>query len=140
MLKVQGTYVLPYGVYLTGHFRAVTGRAWTRQMRTSRLAHGIVTFFTEPRGSNHYPIVKILDLRLEKTFILAEKYRFGLMLDIFNVFNDATITSWGTEIDYDWQLPPPATATEDYWSSTDGHSLSSIVRPRQIRFGVRLMF
>lgn len=140
MLKVQGTYVLPYGVYLTGHFRAITGRAWTRQMRTSRLAHGIVTFFTEPRGSNHYPMEKILDLRLEKTFMLAEKFRLGLMLDIFNVFNDETITSWGTEIDYDWQLPSPATATEDYWSSTDGHKLSSIVRPRQIRVGLRLMF
>jgi hypothetical protein len=64
----------------------------------------------------------------------------GLMVDVFNVFNDDTITSWGTRIDYDWQLPPPATATDEYYSSTDGHELYGIVRARQARVGIRLMF
>jgi hypothetical protein len=136
MLKIQGTYVLPFGVYLSGYFRAITGDAWTRRMRTQRLAQGRVTFFTEARGSNHYPIYKILDLRLEKTFVLAEKFRLGLMVDIFNVFNDDTITSWGTRIDYDWLVP----GDPDYYSSTDGHDLYGIVRPRQARVGIRLMF
>ncbi len=140
MLKIQGTHVLPFGVYLTGYFRAITGESWTRQMRTPMLAHDIVTFFTEKRGSNHYPIRKILDLRLEKTFILADKFRLGLMLDIFNVFNDDTITEWGEVIGFDWLLPPPATDSKDYWSSTDGHDLYRIVRPRQMRVGIRLMF
>ena len=136
MLKLQGTYVLPFGVYLTGYFRAITGEAWTRRMRTSRLAHGRVTFFTEQRGSYHYPIRKILDLRLEKTFVLAEKFRLGLMVDVFNVFNDDTITEWGTRIGYDWQLPGEA----GYYTSTDGHFLEEIVRARQARIGIRLMF
>ena len=135
MLKIQGTYVLPFGVYLTGYFRAMTGNAWTRQYRT-RLLQGRVTFFTEPRGSNHYPIRKILDIRLEKTFMLAEKFRLGLMVDVFNVFNDDTITSWGTRIDDNWLLP----GDPDYYSSTDGHELYGIVRPRQARVGIRLMF
>ncbi len=136
MLKLQGTYVLPFGIYLTGYFRAITGDAWTRRFRTSRLAHGRVTFFTEPRGSNHYPIEKILDIRLEKTFVFAEKFRLGLMVDVFNVFNDDTITSWGTRIGYDWQLP----GDPDYWTSTDGHDLYRITRARQARVGIRLMF
>lgn len=136
MLKLQGTYVLPFGVYLTGYFRAITGNAWTRRFRTSRLAHGRVTFFTEQRGSNHYPIEKILDIRLEKTFVLAEKFRLGLMVDVFNVFNEDTITSWGTRIGYDWQLP----GDPDYWTSTDGHDLYGITRARQARVGIRLMF
>jgi len=136
MLKIQGTYVLPFGVYLTGYFRAVTGDAWTRRMRTRPLDQGRVTFFTEARGSNHYPIYKILDLRLEKTFMLAEKFRLGLMVDVFNVFNDDTITDWGTRTDYDWLLP----GDPDYWTSTDGHELYGIVRPRQARVGIRLMF
>lgn len=135
-LKLQGTYVLPFGVYLTGYFRAITGDAWTRRMRTSRLYHGRVTFYTEPRGSNHYPIYKVLDIRLEKTFILAEKFRLGLMVDVFNVFNDNTITSWGTRIGYDWQVP----GDPDYYTSTDGHDLFGIVRARQARVGIRLMF
>ncbi|MGD8536621.1 MAG: TonB-dependent receptor, partial [Candidatus Aminicenantes bacterium] len=102
MFKLQGTYVLPFDIYLTGYFQAITGDSWTRRFRTQRFNQGRITFFTEPRGSNHYPMTKILDVRLEKTFMLAEKYRLGLMVDIFNVFNDDTITSWGTRIDYDW--------------------------------------
>jgi len=136
MIKLQGTYVLPFGVYLTGYFRAIQGDAWTRRMRTTPLNQGRVTFFTEARGSNHYPIEKILDLRLEKTFVLAEKFRLGLMVDIFNVFNDDSITSWGTRIGYDWQLP----GDEDYYTSTDGHELYGTTRARQARVGIRLMF
>lgn len=136
MLKLQGTYVFPFGIYLTGYFRAITGNTWTRRIRTYPLDQGRVTFFTEQRGSNHYPISKILDLRLEKTFVLAEKFRLGLMVDVFNVFNDDTITSWGTRTDYDWLLP----TDPDYYSSTDGHDLYEIVRPRQARIGIRLMF
>jgi hypothetical protein len=135
MVKIQGTYALPFGVYLSAYFRAVTGHSWTRQYRV-RLPQGRETFFTETRGSNHYPVEKILDLRMEKTFVFAQKYRLGLMLDVFNVFNDDTLTSWGTRIDYDWLLP----TDPNYYQSTDGHQLYGIVRPRQARVGIRLMF
>lgn len=135
MLKIQGTYVLPFGIYLTGYFRAITGDSWTRRYYF-RLPQGMEIIFTEPRGSNHYPIRKIFDMRLEKTFMIAEKYRLGLMLDIFNLFNDDTITSWGTRTDYDWLIP----TDPDYYSSTSGHKLYGIVRPRQARVGIRLMF
>ena len=132
MLKVQGTYVFPLGIHLTAHFRAITGRAWTQRYRTPRLAQGRVTFFTEARGSNHYPIAPILDMRLEKTFTFAERYRLGFMFDVFNVLNDDTITSWGTRIGYDW-LPGE-------YASADGHELYGIVQARQARLGIRLMF
>ncbi len=135
MIKIQGTYVLPFDIYLTGYFQAITGNSWTRRYRV-RLDQGRETIFTESRGSNHYPVTKILDLRLEKTFMLAEKYRLGVMVDIFNVFNDDTIRDWGTRIDYDWLLQ----SDPDYYSSTSGHDLYEIVRPRQARVGIRLMF
>jgi len=132
MLKIQGTYVFPLGIQLNAHFHAITGYAWTQQYRTSRLNQGRVTFLTEKRGSNHYDIQKILDLRLEKTFTFAEKYRLGLMLDVFNVFNADKITSWGTRIGYDW--------TPGDSPSTDGHNLLGITRPRQARIGIRFSF
>ncbi len=75
---------------------------------------------------------KTLDLRLEKTFTFASKYKLGLMFDIFNVFNEHTITRWGNIIDVDW-LP-------GQWSSTNGHDLQRIVNPRQARVGIRLIF
>lgn len=132
MFKLQGTYVLPFGIHFNAYASAVTGDAWTTRFRTRRYAQGRVTFFVEPRGSNHYSIVKNLDIRLEKVFTFAAKYRLGLIVDVFNVFNDDTITSWGTRIGYDWFT--------DKWPSTSGHKLLGIVRPRQARLGIRLIF
>ena len=136
MIKLQGTVVLPFGIHLSTYFSAITGNAWTTRYRTSRLEQGRVTFFAEPRGSNHYPMMTTLDLRLEKTFTFAQKYRVGVMFDVFNLFNDNTIDSWGTRIGYDWYLE----GDPDYWASTDGHELYGIARPRRARLGIRLMF
>lgn len=132
MLKIQASYLLPLGINLNIGYQGITGYTWTKQLRTPRLAHGIETVRLEPRGSNYYPFRSLLDMRLEKTFTIAEKYRIGLMFDVFNVFNADTITSWGTRVGFDW--------FSDEWPSTDGHELYGIVRPRQARLGVRFMF
>ncbi len=132
MLKVQGTYILPFGISFNAYFRAVSGLTWTQRFRTATLNQGRVTFFTEPRGSNHYPMEKILDMRLEKIFTLAQKYKLGLMIDCFNIFNDNSVQDWGTRIGYDW--------TPGDLPSTNGHELYGIVNPRQIRLGIRLIF
>jgi len=132
MLKVQGTYILPFDISFNAYFRAITGNAWTTRYRTSYYNQGRVSFFTEQRGANHYPVLSLLDLRLEKIFTLAQNYRLGVIFDIFNVFNKDTITDWGTRISYDW-IPG------DY-PSTSGHELYGITQPRQYRLGIRLMF
>jgi len=75
---------------------------------------------------------KNLDLRLEKYFVLAGKYQLGILFDIFNVFNESVITSWGTRIGYDWYLDGP--------TSTSGHDLYGLNLPRRARLGLRLMF
>lgn len=136
MLKIQGTVVLPFGIYLSTYFRAITGNTWTTRYWTGLLKQGRVTFLTEPRGTNRYPLEKTLDMRLEKTFTFAGKYRVGLMFDVFNVFNDNTINSWGTRIGYDWVLE----GDPDYKASTEGHELYGFVRPRRARLGIRFMF
>ncbi len=132
MFKLQGTYVFPYGIQLSAHFRAISGGVWTQRYRTRRLAHERVTFFTEKRGSNRYKMQKILDVRLEKIITFANNFQLGLMFDMFNVFNANTVDDWGTRIGYDW-IPGE-------YPSTDGHELYGIVPPRQIRLGIRLMF
>jgi outer membrane receptor protein involved in Fe transport len=133
MIKIQGTYILPFDISLTGYFSGITGDAWTTRFRPEDgLNQGHITFFAEPRGSNHYPMEKILSFRLEKIFTLAQKYRLSVMVDVFNVFNANTINDWGTRIGYDWT--PGATP------STDGHELYGISTPRQARLGVRLIF
>lgn len=133
MIKIQGTYIIPkIELSVNVYYHGITGNAWTTRYRTSRLNQGRVTFFIEPRGSHHYPFDNQLDIRLEKIFNIAQKYRLGVMLDVFNVFNVDTITSWGTRWMYDWK--------PTQWPSTNGHQLYGIVNPRQARVGIRLIF
>jgi hypothetical protein len=138
MIKVQGTYVLPLDISLTGYFWAITGDAWTTVFGTQRFTQGTITFNAEPAGSNHYPIDTILNLRLEKIFTLASKYRLGIMVDVFNVFNNDTINSWGNQIGNNdtWYFQ----GSGDYTPSTQGHVLYGISTPRQARVGIRLIF
>ncbi len=137
MIKVQGTYVLPFGISFNAYFHAITGDAWTEMRRTGSrdFAQGRITFNVLPAGTYHYPMETSLDLRLEKTFVLASKYRLGLIFDVFNVFNSNTITSWGTRIAYDWVADDPA-----YSASTQGHDLYGLVLPRRARIGLRFIF
>jgi len=141
MIKLQGTYLLPLDISFNVYFHAITGDAWAQQYRTGShdLNQGRITFYTEAAGSHHYPMAKSLDVRLEKTFRLAEKYKLGIIFDVFNVFNDDSITSWGTQIGYDWNgsLDDPEWP---YAYSTQGHDLNDIVLPRRARVGLRLTF
>jgi hypothetical protein len=133
MVKLQGSYILPLDVHFNFYFQYRSGNAYTRRARF-RLDQGRRTIYTEEAGSRRYPDRTNLDLRLEKTFTFKEKYRLGFMIDIFNVFNVDTITSWGTRTDYDWY--------EDLseYAASDGHQVYGLVAPRAIRLGVRFFF
>ncbi len=132
-VKLQGSYILPWDIHFNAYFSHRTGRTYERRARF-RLDQGRETIFTEPAGSRRLPDVTDLDLRLEKTFTFKEKYRLGLMIDIFNVFNSDTITNWGDRTEYDWY--------EDLseYPSSDGHQVYSLVAPRAIRLGIRFFF
>jgi hypothetical protein len=134
MIKVQASYMLPFEINFNLYFRGITGNAWTTQYKEYRLSQGSETVFVEPRGSHHYEMDETLDVRLEKIFSLAEKYRLGILVDMFNVFNNDTILRWGNTLGTSYF--PDSTD----WSSTEGHELYSLIYPRRIRVGIRFMF
>ena len=133
MVKLQGSYVLPLDIHFNAYFFYRTGNTYTRRARF-RLDQGRETIYTEAAGSRRYPSRSNLDLRIEKTFTIAEKYRIGFMIDIFNVFNADTITSWGNRTEYDWYED-----ISDYTTS-DGHQVYGLVNPRAMRLGIRFFF
>ncbi|MCX7973895.1 MAG: hypothetical protein N3B16_05275, partial [Candidatus Aminicenantes bacterium] len=97
-LKIQGVWLGPWGILISGYYRYLDGQRWTRVIRSVdlgvSLAQGTTTIYAEPRGSRKMPPLSMLDLRLEKRVNLPAKVgSIGLFVDIFNVFNVAIPTS-----------------------------------------------
>jgi hypothetical protein len=131
IFKLQGSYRFPKPFdfligwtyeYLAGEYDtrtwAVQAPNWTRY-----------TILAEPRGSYQNESRSILDLRLEKKIKLPgsiggmkDAGELGIILDIFNVFNEDTITSRRMQTGSLYLYP------------------RSLVTPRGLRLGVRWLF
>ena len=132
MIKIQGTYVLPLDISFSAYFRAITGDAWATRVRGPRIPDRVY-YQVESRSAHHYAMDTQLDLRLEKTLMLAQKYKLGVIFDVFNVFNTNTITAWGTQAGRDFYV-------DGIPASTQGHRLTTVVLPRRARLGLRMTF
>jgi hypothetical protein len=73
-----------------------------------------VYIYGEERGTYRYPAIHNVDLRLEKYFQIG-RVRVGALIDVFNVLNSSTETSYETTIDprsdfpfgYLWRIRSP---------------------------------
>jgi hypothetical protein len=121
MLKIQGSVILPLDINFNVNFQYITGRTYTMEIRLPRSVDSNRTYiYAEPRGSNRYPSSKNLDLRLEKTLKIG-KIKLGLLVDVFNVFNEGQVNSYETLATY-------------------FEEVLSIVNPRAFRVGLRFWF
>lgn len=124
-LKIQGTYMAPYGFMISGYFQAFSGAPFTRTIRSLEaglsLYQGTATRNAEPRGSSKNPGNYLLDFRLEKRFNIGPR-SLGLTIDVFNVFNSNKITTYGSRTVLDYMTP------------------TGITSPRYIRIGAGFRF
>jgi hypothetical protein len=121
MLKIQGSAILPLDINVNVNFQFISGRTYTRRVRLPyEVDVNSAYIWLQPRGSNRYPDSKKLDIRLEKTFQIG-KAKVGLLLDIFNVFNEGQVDSYET-------------------IATNFEEVLSIVNPRAFRAGLRFWF
>jgi hypothetical protein len=129
-LKVTGLVKGPFGINLSGYFRHMSGRRWTRLVSSDYLGYvgildqGNQTIYAEARGSNGYPDLNILDLRLEKAFRM-KNWTFKLFADMFNVFNDNTTTEHRTNSSHPTYVYLEQTLIND---------------PRVVRLGAKIEF
>ncbi|MCA1652055.1 MAG: TonB-dependent receptor, partial [Acidobacteria bacterium] len=121
-IKLQGTYIAPYGIVVSGLYRYGSGLPYTRQLVVRGLPQGPITVLAEPRGSRTSDAYHWTDLRAEKTFTLpgaTSRRRLGVILDLFNITNASTVLQYGSRTGIDLGVP-------------------RVVRnPRIARFGVR---
>lgn len=127
-LKFQGMVSGPWGINVSGFFRYLSGMRYTRQVNSADLgvplSQGSASINAETRGSRELPAQAILDMRLEKSFRF-NKYRIGVFVDIFNVFNENKAT--GVQV----RSSSPAIKFGE---------MTSIQDPRIFRLGARFGF
>jgi len=97
-IKIYGTYQIPkIEVMLSAAYTGLSGRPYTPYSQLSQSTLNIPSpssrrqILLEPRGTERTDFANYFDLRAEKVFQVSG-YRFGVFVDVVNLFNSATIT------------------------------------------------
>nr|WP_320132202.1 TonB-dependent receptor [uncultured Holophaga sp.] len=128
-IKLRGGYELPWKTRISATFTYLSGEHWTPTLSTEALPD-YYNINLLPLGSYTYPSQRLLDVRVSQGVSLGRKSNLEAFVDVFNVLNCSSATSWDTmyyDADYaetnsDYQLPDTA------------------VRGRRARVGVRITF
>jgi hypothetical protein len=126
-IKVQASYLAPFGLMMSTYYRGFSGARYTRVIRSSdlglNLRQGVVSIFAEERGSRGLPWNNQWDMRIEKEFKLKNLFTVGLIVDAFNLLNSNTTT---------------AAESISSSSSIKFENIIGIKDPRILRLGVRV--
>jgi hypothetical protein len=121
--RASGLYRLPYGVSVSANFNSESGVPQARQVlvRGGQQIPNIV-INTEPLGGVMLPATNVLDVRFDKSFVLAGAQRLAVRVNFFNAMNASTITAWTLRAGSSYLRP------------------TGILRPRIVAFGVGYTF
>jgi outer membrane receptor protein involved in Fe transport len=124
MYKFGGVYMAPFGIVLGTNVIYQQGIPWERTVLVPGLNQGPKFIKAEPSGSRRMPNELYLDVKIEKTFRIAQKYSVELSCDIINLFNKATNRSWAsTQVESpSWIIP------------------TDIMLPRRALLGLKFVF
>ncbi|OFW36633.1 MAG: hypothetical protein A3J29_24035 [Acidobacteria bacterium RIFCSPLOWO2_12_FULL_67_14b] len=92
--RLMGRYVFPYDVGFAANFRAQSGWQWARLVSATLPNAGTQVFFIEDINNNRSDRVALVDLRWDKSFRFATRYRALLMADLFNVMNSNAVINF----------------------------------------------
>ena len=86
--RVFGTYEGPFGLRITPYLRHQSGQPYGRtfSVRTG-LNIGSLTVLAEPIGTRRMDHVTLVDMRVEKAFVLGAGRRLSAFVDGFNLLN-----------------------------------------------------
>src|SRR5262249_50399866 len=131
IVKIQGTYQLPWNLKMSGNYQWLTGRPYASQVpvenadQTPLLNQGIPVIFTETRdGSRRTSNVSLLDLRVEKAIPVNNRWNIGISADIFNIFNS----------DAFYDITTATAGADDFGQG------AVFVQPRRVMVGLKLNF
>ena len=138
LIKISGTYALPYGINASGNLNWNDGTTRTLSVGgPGRVYGGLSPSGATLQGPNFTTLnfqdanttrngsTKLLDVGVQKVFTFrGGKNRLKVMGDAFNVFNINTVTSWNT----------------GNLSNSTFNQATGIVPPRVFRVGAQIVF
>lgn len=114
-INVGGTFIIRDGYILREIY---TDRAVERNEIDDN-----PSVYSAPYGTHRLPTFAMLNLRVDKSIMIAERAKFTFSIDAFNIFNSNTTTS-----------------QEDTITNSNYGQIYRYVSPRIFRFGVRFSF
>jgi hypothetical protein len=92
--KVSGVYVLPAEVNVSANFNYQSGNPQARQVLFSGGKQiPTIVLNAEPLGSIHLPDTSVVDLRLQKSFLLPGRQKVSMRVNFYNALNASTVTT-----------------------------------------------
>ena len=88
--RLEGAYIFPWSVQLSGNFEHRSGQPWARTVNFAAPAGQpipSIVLRVEPIGARRLPDINLLHMRLEKSLRLSEGRKLALRLNMFNVTN-----------------------------------------------------
>jgi len=122
IIKVSGSYELPFGFTIGGFFNYRTGFPTQRYFYYRGLNQGSIYPYAEKLGDSRYPNLLVLDLRLSKIFSLGKLGTIEAIADVFNTFNAVTALEWDEESWSGFNIP------------------EEVLGPRIVRLGIKWNF
>ena len=141
VIKLQGSWILPYGFMASGYFAYYTGAPWARTLQVQLPSDPAFqypgtfteTILAESSGSRRNHSSTNLDLRLEKTFKIFKTRELGVFLDVLNALGES-----GIEVNQDPGGRIYANGTFQRWPTYG--AVTSIYGLRTFRFSGRISF
>ncbi len=93
VLKLAGSYQFPLGFSTSVNFQHYTGYPLQPTMVFTGLNQGSENVILLPAGRLRLPSVNLLDLRIAREFVLADRWRIEPVVDLFNLTNSQTVVS-----------------------------------------------
>ena len=103
--KASGSYLFSRGVMVGFSYNAMKGEPYGRFFtvteqyltladpnRTTPLVQGNMTIVAEKAGTYYLPDINVIDLRVQKEFVIKGTQRLHLMLNLFNFADAKTVT------------------------------------------------
>jgi hypothetical protein len=120
--SLSGSYLMAYGVQVSGKYTARAGDPLVRTFQAGSLNQGTQTVWVLPRGEDRTETVtKFVDVRFAKTLRFGTTRLEGTV-DIFNLLNANHVLNQNTGTGSTWGRP------------------STVLAPRIVRFGVTARF